>query len=86
MTYKKEGLIHITKTNIKFKSNIPFEQIHEVKVVPKNGYYELQVVYNVEEVKPVASNNVAAIDLGLNNLATVVTTNSVPFIINGRPP
>lgn len=85
MTYKKEGLIHITKTNIKFKSNIPFEQIHEVKVVPKNGYYELQVVYNVEEVKPVVSDNVAAIDLGLNNLATVVTTNSVPFIINGRP-
>lgn len=85
MTYKKEGLIHITKTNIKFKSNIPLEQIHEVKVVPKNGYYELQVVYNVEEVKPVVSDNVAAIDLGLNNLATVVTTNSTSFIINGRP-
>ena len=85
MTYKKEGLIHITKTNIKFKSKIPLEQIQQVKIVPKNGYYELQVIYIVEEVKPVVSENYAAIDLGLNNLATVITTNSSPFIINGKP-
>ena len=84
-TYTKEGLIHITKTNIKFKSKIPLDQIQHVKIVPKNGYYELHVIYDVEEAKPVVSENVAAIDLGLNNLATVVTTNSSPFIINGRP-
>ena len=84
-TYNKTGLIHLSKTNIKFKSNIPFEQIQEVKVVPKNGYYELQVIYTVEEEKPVVSNNYAAIDLGLNNLATVVTNVSSPVIINGRP-
>lgn len=83
-TYRKEGLIHLSKTTIKFKSKIPFEQIHEVKVVPKNGYYELHVVYNVEAPKPVDSEDYAAIDLGLNNLATVVTTVSSPFIINGR--
>lgn len=84
-TYKKEGLIHLPKTNIKFKSKIPFEQIQHVKVVPKNDYYELHVVYNVKEPELVVSENYAAIDLGLNNLATVVTTNFVPFIINGRP-
>nr|DAQ82297.1 MAG TPA: endonuclease [Caudoviricetes sp.] len=85
LTYKKEGLIHISQTNIKFKSKIPLAQIQQVKVVPKNGYYELHVDYNIEEVKPVVSENYAAIDLGLNNLATVVTTNSAPFIVNGRP-
>jgi len=84
-TYKKEGLVHLSKTNIKFKSNIPFEQIQEVKVVPKNGYYELHVIYTVEEDKPIISNNVVAIDLGLNNLATVVTNVSSPMILNGRP-
>ena len=85
MTYKKEGLIHLSRTSIKFKSKIPFDQILHVKVVPKNGYYELHVVYEVEDAKPVVSENYAAIDLGLNNLATVVTTNSSPFIINGKP-
>jgi putative transposase len=84
-TYNKEGLIHLSKTNIKFKSKIPLEQIHHVKVVPKNGYYKLQVVYTVEEAKQVVSENYAAIDLGLNNLATVVTNVSSPMIINGRP-
>ena len=84
-TYIKEGLIHLSKTNIKFKSNIPFERIQEVKLVPKLGYYELQVIYIVEEEKQDISNNYAAIDLGLNNLATVVCTNSSPMIINGRP-
>ena len=34
-TYNKEGLIHLSKTNIKFKSNIPLERIQRVNVVPK---------------------------------------------------
>ena len=48
-TYMREGLIHLSGTNIKFKSKIPFDQIRHVKVVPKNGYYELHAVYEVEE-------------------------------------
>ena len=84
-TYKKEGLIHFSKTDIKFKSQIPLELIQEVKVVPKNGHYELQVVYRAEEAPKLENSNYAAIDLGLNNLATVATNVSSPFIINGRP-
>ena len=84
-TYKREGLIHLSKTDIKFKSNIPLERIQEVKVVPKNGYYELQVVYHANEVPKLENSNYAAIDLGINNLATVATNVSKPFIINGRP-
>ena len=46
-TYNKEGLIHLSQTNIKFKSKIPFDQIQHVRVVPKNGYYELHVIYMI---------------------------------------
>ena len=84
-TYKKEGLIHLSKTDIKFKSQIPLELIQEVKVVPKNGYYELQVVYHANEALKLENSNYAAIDLGLNNLAMVATNVSSPFIINGKP-
>ena len=83
--YNKEGLIHLSRTDIKFKSRIPLELIREVKVVPKPGYYELQVVYCIEEAPKLENTNYAAIDLGLNNLATVATNVSSPFIINGRP-
>ena len=84
-TYNKEGLIHLSGTNIKFKSKILFEQIQHVKVVPKNGYYELQVIHEVEELKQIVSKNYAAIDLGINNLATIVTNVSSPMIISGKP-
>ena len=53
--------------------------------MPKNGCYELQVIYKAKELKQIISDNVAAIDLGLNNLATIVTNVSSPFIINGKP-
>ena len=84
-TYQKEGLIHLSKTDIKFKSRIPLEKIVEVRVVPKPGFYELQVVYHAEEAPKLENSNYAAIDLGLNNLAAVATNVSSPFIINGRP-
>lgn len=62
-TYKKEGLIHLSQTKIKFKSKIPLEQIQYVKVLPKNGFYELHVVYIVKEEKPVETENYAIADL-----------------------
>ena len=84
-TYQREGLIHLSRTDIKFKSKIPLELIQEVKVVPKLGCYELHVVYHAHEEEKIENSNYAAIDLGLNNLATVATNVSSPFIINGRP-
>ena len=84
-TYKKEGLIHLSKTGIKLKSKIPLERIQIVKIVPKHSFYELQVVYHADEAPKLENSNYAAIDLGLNNLATVATNVSKPFIINGRP-
>ena len=84
-TYKKEGLIHLQRTDIKFKSQIPLEKIQIIKVAPKNGCYELQVVYHAEEAQKVENSNYAAIDLGLNNLATVATNVSKPFIVKGAP-
>ena len=84
-TYRREGLIHLSKTNIKFRSKIPLELIREVKVVPKNWFYELQVVYCANEEQNLMNSNYAAIDLGINNLATVATNVSKSFIISGRP-
>ena len=84
-TYKREGLIHLSKTNIKFKTRIPFEKIQQVTIVPMQGFYKILVIYKEEEKQRVVSNNYAAIDLGVNNLATIVTNVSSPFIINGKP-
>jgi len=61
--------------------------IKEIRIIPKfkARYFEIQYTYEVEEIQSEMDNNKAlAIDLGLNNLATCVTSNGDSFIIDGR--
>lgn len=84
------------KTNIGFSSlsmrlntQIPFESIVEVQIVPtKTDKYKVKVIYDFKEETKKEDNNVyASIDLGVNNLMTI-TSNKVGFIpikVNGGP-
>lgn len=78
--------IKLTSTNIIVKTKITRNIIRNVRIVPCNGYIKIEILYNVQEckLKP-KDNNIASIDLGLNNLMTVTFTNNKPLIINGRP-
>jgi len=82
----KQGLIKLSQTNIQFKTFVPTKNIQQVRIVPKNGYYVIEVVYK-KEVKKLKQDNkrYTSIDLGLNNLATVGSNVMKPFIINGKP-
>ena len=88
ISYKslKRGLIKLSQTNIQFKTFVPTKDIQQVRIIPKNGYYVIEVVYK-KEIKELKQDNkrYASIDLGLNNLATVGSNVMKPFIINGRP-
>jgi putative transposase len=59
-----------------------------VRIVPRHGYYVVEVVYEQERVPaPLDTSLYAAIDIGLNNLA-MLTSNKVGFVprlVNGRP-
>lgn len=87
--YKKEHKIGLSGTNIKFYTKIDnFESIDCVRIVPKSDYYVIEVCYEIPDVKPVRDvHRYAAIDLGVNNLATITsnTKELKPIIINGRP-
>lgn len=59
----------------------------QTRIVPRKGYYVLEVVYEIElpSIKE-ESNRIIGIDLGLNNLMTI--QNNVgfkPIVINGKP-
>lgn len=73
---------------LKFKlpRNVDFETIKEATVTKFNDGYMITVVCKVEvEIKIKGGNNVAAIDLGLNNLVACVSNNDMkPFLISGR--
>ncbi len=67
------------------------EDLCEVRIVPKTGCFVIEVVYNVIDKQPTfCSLNpqlAAAIDIGLDNLATVVFSEPTiqPLAINGKP-
>jgi len=77
---KKSGLLPI-KTKIDLNS-----KIHQVRIVPRNESYVIEIIYTYnEKINSNKNNDWLSIDLGVNNLAACVTTNGNPFIVNGKP-
>ena len=55
-----------------------------VRIVPKLGAFVIEVIYEVEEVPLKHTGNYAAIDLGVDNLASITFSNGVnPLVVKG---
>jgi putative transposase len=69
-------------------TNLPFEVIDQVRIVPRATHYTVEVLYE-RAITPadVDSQRVAGIDLGVNNLAALTSNQPgfVPLLVNGRP-
>lgn len=85
LSFKKKGFIYLSKTNIFIPTNFSREQIKFVRIVPQNQQIKIEIGYEKLEKESIKSNNYAAIDLGINNLATVSSNKIKPLIINGKP-
>ena len=85
--FKKSGMLHLSQTEINVKTKLTeFNTLKEVRIIPRDSHYVIEVVYEVNEKARKTNNNVAAIDLGLNNLSTITFNNEkIPLVINGRP-
>ena len=62
--------------------------IDQVRIVPRNGHYVVEVVYSKEPVQAnVDPSFCVAIDLGVTNLAAIASNREgfVPQLVNGRP-
>ena len=63
------------------------KKIKEIRIIPKSNarFFEIQYIYEVECIqRNLNINNALALDLGINNLVTAVTSNGRSFIIDGR--
>lgn len=75
----------ICKSSLDLRIPTKVETPQQVRIVPKVGCYVIEVIYEIKENKLKQNQRVAAIDLGLNNLATVVTNDGDnPILISGR--
>lgn len=83
----KKGFLMLIGTSISFQTSFVHPDINQIRIVPQNnGDYCIEIVYEKKEKEKVENNNYAGIDIGLNNLATIVAnTGTRPTIINGKP-
>ena len=86
--YIKNSLINPSKTNIFIKTKVEYKDLKQVRFVPKNGYYVVEILYEAKTKDKLKDDKkYLSIDLGLNNLATCSTNvkNKKNFIVNGKP-
>ena len=80
--------LHCGKTiKIPFPERLSGKKIKEVRILPvfKGQYFKIQYVYEHEQKNlGLDESNTLAIDIGLENLATCVTTIGTSFIMDGR--
>ena len=84
----RQGVIIPSMLGIRVRTQRPPHTIQQVRVIPRPGFYVVEVVYEQAPV-PAAVNPAlhAGVDLGLNNLATLTSDKRgfVPRLVNGRP-
>lgn len=84
ISFKEQGYIKLSKTNIKIKTKLAKDKVQFVRLVPKNNYIVIEIGYNVQEKEIQLNNSVLALDIGVNNIASCVTTTGDKFLINGK--
>ena len=75
------------KISIKIPPILLNKKIKEIRIIPKFNarFFEVQYTYEVqEEQRNLDKNHALAIDFGINNLATCVTSKGRSFIIDGK--
>ena len=63
------------------------KKVKEIRIIPKANarFFEIQYIYEAECIqRNLNKNNALALDLGINNLVTAVSSNGKSFIIDGR--
>src|SRR6266581_1962394 len=81
----KYGLIQPSMLPITVKTKQ--KNIDQVRIVPRNGYYVVEVIYTKEPVQAnVDPSFCVGIDLGVTNLAAIASNREgfVPRLVNGR--
>lgn len=66
-------------------SNLDWQQIKEVRILPRNGAFYAEFVYPMQKVKTqLDPNKVLGIDHGINNWLTCVSNVGTSFIVDGK--
>ncbi len=86
--FKKTGRIVPSGLDIEIETKVPWEALDQVRILPHGSSYVVEVVYQkAPQRAPVDPKLIAAIDLGVDQLAAMTSTKPGfrPVLVNGRP-
>lgn len=83
----KNHTIKCSGLNITVKTKLQYKDIQQVRIVKGLNCYTIEILYKIDSVPLLKDNGrYAAIDLGIDNFATVTTNikGDTPFVISGK--
>src|SRR6266699_1443357 len=83
----KRGIIKPSMLPIEVKTEIDPKKIDQVRIIPRNGHYVVEVIYSKEPIQAhVDPSFCVAIDLGVTNVAAITANREgfIPRLVNGR--
>ena len=83
-----KGIVKLSGTDIFVPTKTQVENIVQARIIPKIGQYVIEIVYELQEDYTVNNKTaIAAIDIGVDNLAALTSnqTGFKPILVNGRP-
>ena len=83
---QKDGTINLRK-DVKLPIHTNLKSFQQVRLVPKTGYIQIEIIYNKEITdSSLDKTRAIGIDLGLNNLMAITSNiGNVSNLVNGRP-
>lgn len=86
LSFKKDGFVKLSKSDIEFKTKVSKNDIQYLQIVPCGNHIKVLIGYykTKKQVKN-TQRRIASIDIGQNNLMTVTSNIFHPVIYNGKP-
>lgn len=83
---QKDGTINLRR-DIKLPIHTNLSSFQQIRLVPKTGYIQVEIIYNKEvEDNHLDQTRAIGIDLGLNNLMAITSNiGNISNLVNGRP-
>ena len=81
-----QGVVRLSGTDLAIPTKA--KNIAQARIIPKVGQYVIEIVYEKAEHHTVTNPDaIAAIDIGVDNLATLTSNQKgfIPILVNGRP-
>ena len=83
---QKDGTINLRR-DIKLPIHTNLKNFQQIRLVPKTGYVQVEIIYNKEVIdSSLDKTRAIGIDLGLNNLMAITSNiGNISNLVNGRP-